>query len=627
MNPHELGSAAVALCFLLSVYSLVCSFAGAALRRPRLVRSAENAVVATLLLLLAATGLLLVELASLNFGLKYVAMNTSSDLPLIYRFTALWAGQSGSLMLWCLVLSGYAAVFVLRGGARKPYVTGVLSGVSVFFLFLIAFVESPFETLPFTPSEGRGLNPILQNPYMAIHPLALYIGYVGVTVPYALGMGAMLGGADSGWVARARKWAVFSWIFLSLGLLLGARWAYMELGWGGYWAWDPVENAAFLPWLSGTAFIHSIMVQRTKNMFMKWNILLASVTFFLSIFGTFITRSGIISSVHSFALSDIGPMFAGFLLFIVVFSAVVFVFGKRDFGSEGGFESALSRESAFVFNNVLFLSAAFVVFLGTVFPIISEAVTGDRILVGPPYFNRLNVPIGLVLITLTGAGTVLPWRGMTPRAFARALSVPFACAAAVLAALALYGIRSPVALAAFSLCAFCFAASSGAILKVAARRKASLLGGHIVHIGVAIIVAGVTASSVFADKHEVTMSPGDTFSVRGYELKYLSTDRHVTPAKRVISARLEVSNGGRPAGVLFAEKNLYLYEGNREINRETEVGLLSSWRDDLYVVLMEAEEDGSVLLAVVLNPLVSWIWAGGAVLLCGATFAFFGARR
>ena len=628
MNPHELGSAAVALSFLLSVYSLVLSFAGAALRRPRLVRSAENAVSATFFLLLAATGLLLAELASLNFGLKYVAMNTSSDLPLVYRLTALWAGQSGSLLLWCLVLAGYSAVFVLRGdGANKPYVTGVLSGVTVFFVFLIAFVENPFETLPFTPSEGRGLNPILQNPYMAIHPLALYAGYVGVTVPYALGMGAMLGDGDSGWAERARKWAVFSWIFLSLGLLLGARWAYMELGWGGYWAWDPVENAAFMPWLSGTAFLHSVMVQRKKNMFTKWNILLASVTFFLAVFGTFITRSGIISSVHSFALSDIGPMFAGFLLFIAVFSAGVFIFGKRDFGSGGGFESALSRESAFVFNNVLFLSAAFVVFLGTVFPIISEAVTGDRILVGPPYFNRLNVPIGLVLISLMGVGTVLPWRGLQPRAFAGAVSVPLLCAGAVLAALAFYGIRSPAALAAFSLCAFCLASSASGILKVASRRKASLLGGHIVHIGVAVIVAGVTASSVFADKHEVTMKPGDTFSVRGYELKYLSTDRSVTPAKNVVSARIEVSGGGRPAGVIFAEKNLYLYEGNREINRETEVGLLSSWKDDLYVVLMEAADDGSVLLAVALNPLVSWIWAGGAILLFGAALTFTGGRK
>lgn len=630
MNPHETGPAAVALCFFLSVYSLALSFAGAAFHRPRLVRSAENAVVATLVLLIAATVLLLFELASLNFSLKYVAMNTSSDLPLIYRLTALWAGQSGSLLLWCLVLSGYSAVFVLRsGGANKPYGTGVLSGVSVFFLFLIAFVESPFETLAVTPADGRGLNPILQNPYMVIHPLVLYVGYVGVTVPYALGMGAMLGGGDPGWAVRARKWAVFAWIFLSLGLLLGARWAYMELGWGGYWAWDPVENAALLPWLSGTAFIHSVMVQRKKNMFMKWNILLASVTFFLSIFGTFITRSGVVSSVHSFALSDIGPLFAGFLLLIAVFSAGVFIFGKKDFGPEGGFESALSRESAFVFNNVLFLSAAFVVFLGTVFPIISEAVTGDRILVGPPYFNRLNVPVGLVLIALAGVGTVLPWRGMPPKSFAWEISLPLASGFAVLTVLVFYGIKSPAALAAFSLCAFCAAASVREMLKIlkTARRKLYLLGGHIVHIGVALIVVGVTASSLFADKHEATMKPGDIISVGNYELKYLLTDRSVTPAKKVVSARLEVFNRGRPAGVLVAEKNLYLYEGNREINRETEVGLLSSWREDLYVVLMDAADDGSALLAVVLNPLVFWIWAGGAVLLFGSILSFSGGRR
>ncbi|MGI9558373.1 MAG: heme lyase CcmF/NrfE family subunit [Thermodesulfobacteriota bacterium] len=640
MNLYETGSIAVAFSFLLSVYSLVCSFAGAATRNSRLIKSAENGVIAGFLLTAAATAILVGELLSLNFQLKYVAMNTSTDLPAVYRFTSLWAGQSGSLLLWCLVLSAYCAVFVLRSSSDslKPYVTGVLSGVSVFFLFLITFVESPFELLPFVPQEGRGLNPILQNPYMAIHPIALYAGYVGITVPYALGMGALLSGrVDSVWVGRARRWALFSWLFLSLGLLLGARWAYLELGWGGYWAWDPVENAAFMPWLSGTAFLHSIMVQKRRNMFMKWNILLLSITFFLSIFGTFITRSGIVSSVHSFALSDIGPMFAGFLLFIALFSSAAFFIRRKSFARESGFDSALSRESAFVFNNVLFLSAAFVVFLGTIFPILSEAVTGDRILVGPPYFNRLNVPISLVLITLMGVGPLLSWRGGAGADFLRSLSAPFFCGIATALALVFSGMKDTHAVAAFSLCAFAAASAAGEIFSIlkasgagffaALVSGARFYGGYVVHIGVALIVAGVTASSVFPVKHEVSMLPGETFSVRSYSLKYLSTERKTTAAKNVTSARIEVSQNGKPAGVLLAEKNLYLYEGNREINRETEVGLLSSWKDDLYVVLTEARNDGSVLMTVVLNPLVSWIWAGGAVVLAGALLSFSGARR
>ncbi len=652
MNLYELGGTAVAFCFLLSVYSLVCSFAGGVFHNSRLIKSAEFSVVAGFFLLTAAAGLLLSQLASLNFELKYVAMNTSSDLPLIYRFTSLWAGQSGSLLLWCLVLSAYSAVFVLRGGdssprsrALKPYVTGVLSGVSVFFIFLIAFVESPFETLPFAPDEGRGLNPILQNPYMAIHPLALYIGYVGITVPYAFGMGALLSGkVDSLWIGLSRRWTLFSWGFLSLGLLLGARWAYLELGWGGYWAWDPVENAAFMPWLSGTAFLHSIMVQRQRNMFMKWNILLLAITFFLSIFGTFITRSGVVSSVHSFALSDIGPMFAGFLAFIAVFSFAAFMLRRDRFAEESKFDSALSKESAFVFNNVLFLAAAFVVFLGTVFPILSEAVTGTRILVGPPYFNRLNVPIGLVLIALMGVGVLLSWRNTPARVFVRVLFPPFLCALATAFFLVVAGVRDISAIAAFSLCVFSSASAVSEFYKGAqilrARGGGRLsaffalfskdsrkYGGYIVHIGVAVIVAGITASSVFPTKNEISMMPGDKVSIGRYNLTYDGTERRTTVAKDVLSARISVSTNGRAVGVLVAEKNRYLYEGNREINRETEVGLLSSWKDDLYVVLMETGADGSALMLFVLNPMVSWIWTGGVVLLLGAAMSFSGARK
>ncbi len=651
MNLHELGSAAIVFCFSLSVYSLFCSFAGAGFRSVRLIKSAENGVVAVFFLLVAATGLLLSELASLNFQLKYVAMNTSSDLPLVYRFTALWAGQAGSLMLWCLILSAYCAVFVLSGGESspesrklKPYVTGVLSCVSTFFIFLIAFVENPFETFQFAPSEGRGLNPILQNPYMAIHPLALYVGYVGITVPYAFGMGALLRGkVDALWVSQSRRWALFSWGFLSLGLLLGARWAYLELGWGGYWAWDPVENAAFMPWLSGTAFLHSIMVQKRRNMFMKWNIALLAITFFLSIFGTFITRSGVLSSVHSFALSDIGPMFVGFMVFILVFSFAAYRLRANSFTEESGFESAFSRESAFVFNNVLFLSATFVVFFGTLFPILSEAVTGTRTLVGPPYFNRSVVPIGLVLIALMGVGPLLPWRKAPLGLFLRAFSVPLVCAFATTAILAVSGVKSVSAIAAFALCVFSSVSAASEFYKGAkARRRGgrgrvssffSLMstgsrkyGGYIVHIGVALIVAGVTASSVFPTKREASLFPGETVSAGGYEVRYESTERRSTIAKEVISARVSVSENGKRVGSLVAEKNLYLYEGNREINRETEVGLLSSWKDDLYVVLMEAEPDGSVLMMVVVNPMVSWIWAGGIVVLFGAVMAFSGAR-
>ncbi|MFQ5788531.1 MAG: heme lyase CcmF/NrfE family subunit, partial [Thermodesulfobacteriota bacterium] len=425
---YETGSISVFLAFVISVYIVIASFVGAKTQKRDLIHSAENGALAVAILLIIATVSLLHALVNLDFSLKYVALNTSSDLPIIYRMTALWAGQAGSLLLWCLVLSIYSALVVIvnrRNSSQiMPYVLTTLSAVATFFIFLIAFVESPFEKLPFVAAEGRGLNPILQNAYMAIHPLTLYLGYVGVTIPFAFGIGALMSGRlDDEWIKNSRKWALIAWTFLSIGLLLGARWAYLELGWGGYWAWDPVENAAFMPWLACTAFLHSVMIQEKRGMLKRWNMILIILTFFLAIFGTFITRSGIISSVHSFAQSEIGPFFLGFIGFILLFSFGIFILRLDDLKSENRFDSFLSRESAFIFNNVLFLSAALTVFLGTIFPIISELIKGEKILVGPPYFNRVNVPIGLVLILLMGIGPLISWRKASRENFIRNFSI------------------------------------------------------------------------------------------------------------------------------------------------------------------------------------------------------------
>ncbi|HEX9830327.1 MAG TPA: cytochrome c biogenesis protein CcsA, partial [Thermodesulfobacteriota bacterium] len=394
----ETGSISIFLAFVVSVYTLIASFTGGKYRNREFINSAEHGAFAVFFLLTVACASLIHALLTRDFSLKYVASNTSQDLSTIYTITALWAGQAGSLLLWSWILSIYTAlvVFFNRRRSRElmPYVLGTLAAVSSFFIYLIAFVESPFEKLPFVAADGNGLNPILQNPYMAIHPLTLYIGYVGVTVPFAFGIGALVSGRlGDEWIRNSRKWTLFCWTFLGIGLLLGARWAYLELGWGGYWAWDPVENAAFMPWLVGTAFVHSVMIQEKKGMLKKWNMALIVLTFFLAIFGTFITRSGIISSVHSFAQSDIGPYFLGFIGFILLFSFAMFILRLDDLKSENHFDSVLSRESAFLFNNLIFLGAAFSVFLGTIFPILTEAIRGEKILVGPPYFNRVNVPM------------------------------------------------------------------------------------------------------------------------------------------------------------------------------------------------------------------------------------------
>lgn len=636
----ETGSISIFLAFVISIYVLVASIYGVRTRKWDFVRSAENGAIAVCFLLFIATIALVHSLINLDFTLKYVALNTSTDLATIYRFTSLWAGQAGSLLLWCLVLSVYTAIVVLQSRNRDrelmPYVLATLATVSIFFISIITFVENPFEKLPFTPQEGRGLNPILQNAYMAIHPLTLYFGYVGVTVPFAFGMGALLSGKlGDAWIKYSRKWALFAWTFLSIGLLLGARWAYLELGWGGYWAWDPVENAAFMPWLAATAFIHSVMIQEKKGMLKKWNMSLIIITFFLSIFGTFITRSGIISSVHSFAQSDIGPLFLGFIAFILLFSFGMFLYRMKYLETENRFDSILSRESAFIFNNLLFLGAAFAVFLGTIFPILSEALTGNKILVGPPYFNRVNVPIALVLIMLMGVGPLISWRKASFKNLMKNFLSPILLGILTAIILLALGMRDVVAVISFALCAFVTGTvfteffrgtrvrmKRGenlilAFLRLVSRNKRRY-GGYIVHIGVVLIVIGVTASSVFVTEKQSTLSPGESMELRNYSLRFDGLEQYTTDAKNATIANLTLFEGGIEVDTIAPEKNIYKYEGNREINQETEVALRSTYKDDLYIILSSFNPDGTVTIRAMINPLVNWIWAGGLVLVLGA---------
>ncbi len=634
------GSISIFLSFVVSIYVLIASVLSARLNRRDFLNSAKNGVISICLLLIIAAICLINSLVNLDFSLKYVALNTSTDLPLIYRVTALWAGQAGSLLLWSLVLSIFSALVVIfnRNNNTKfySYVITTLAAVSCFFLFLIAFVENPFQTLPFIPDDGRGLNPILQNGYMAIHPLTLYIGYVGLTIPFAFAMGALLSGKiDDEWIKNSRKWILFAWTFLSVGLLLGARWAYLELGWGGYWAWDPVENAAFMPWLAGTAFLHSVMIQERKKMLKKWNLILIILTFFFAIFGTFITRSGIISSVHSFAQSDIGPLFLGFIAFILLFSFGILWYRNDQLKSEDQFESILSRESAFIFNNLLFLAIAFVVFLGTIFPILSEVLTGERILVGPPYFNKVNVPIGLALIFLMGVGPLISWRKASKENLIKNFLFPITVGVSTSIVLLILGMREAVAVLSYSLCAFVLSTvfiefyrgvrvRSGrgenyllALARLVSKNKRRY-GGYIIHIGVALIVIGITSSSVFVTQREVTLSKNETVEVGKYTIAFNGLQRYENDSKNATAAYLTIYKGSNPVGQMVAEKNIYKYEGNREINQETEVGLRSTLMDDLYITLTNFNNNGKASFRIMVNSMVSWIWIGGMVVLFGA---------
>jgi len=637
---YQIGNVCIYFAFFLSLYTVASSLIGARYKNKDLIESGRNSAISIFILLIIVSLSLVYELINTNFNLRYVALNTSTDLPTIYRFTALWAGQAGSLLLWCLVLALFSSIVVLVSNKRdidyQPYVVVVLYTVLAFFLYLITFVENPFALLPFTPNEGRGLNPILQNGYMAIHPVTLYLGYVGLTIPFAFGMAALISGRlNDAWIRHSRRWTILAWTFLSVGLLLGARWAYLELGWGGYWAWDPVENAAFMPWLTATAFLHSVMIQERNGMLRKWNIILLIITFFLTLFGTFITRSGIISSVHSFAQSDIGPLFLGFISFVLIFSFGIFLYRIKELESEDTFDSIISRESAFIFNNLLFLGAAFAVFLGTIFPIISEAVTGEKILVGPPFFNKVNVPIGLVLIFLMGVGPLISWRKASPENLKKNFIIPLIVALIVGTVLFILNIRDLTALLSFSFCGFVVATIATEFYKgVSVRtsrgenifislttmisRNKRRYGGYIVHLGVVLIVIGITASSTFNSEVEATLNTGESFKVGQYDLTFEKLETYKNDAKNGTKAVLLLSAGGKTIDTVYPEKNVYRYEGNREINQETEVSLRSTYKDDLYIILSNVNSNTNATFRAIINPMVSWIWAGGIVVLFGA---------
>lgn len=645
----QIGNVSIYFAFFLSLYTVMASFFGVRFNSGDLLKSSRNSALSIFILLLIACFSLVYELTHLNFSLRYVALNTSTDLPMIYRFTALWAGQSGSLLLWCFILSIYSAIAVFRPGNKylsfNPYVTVVLFSILTFFLYLITYVENPFQKAPFILTEGRGLNPILQNAYMAIHPVTLYLGYVGLTVPYAYGMAALLSGRlDDTWIRNSRKWTLFAWTFLSIGLILGARWAYLELGWGGYWAWDPVENAAFMPWLSATAFLHSVMIQERKGMLKKWNIILLIITFFLTLFGTFITRSGIISSVHSFAQSDIGLPFLSFIALVLIFSFVAFAYRLKNLEEEDSFDSILSRESAFIFNNLLFLGAAFTVFIGTLFPIISEALAGEKILVGPPYFNKVNVPIGLVLIFLMGIGPLISWRKASTDSLRKNFLAPVLAGILVTVVLFVFNISDIVALITFGICGFVVTTVVVEFYKgisVRMSRNENMLtafamlisknkrryGGYIVHLGVVLIVIGITSSSTFNVERKVSINTGEKIEVGKYELKFTGLETYDNDVKSGTKAILFLTHGNRKVGELYPEKNIYKYEGNREINQETEVALRSTLTDDLYVILSDINDQNNIILRVFINPMVSWIWAGGIVVAFGAAVAMMPAFK
>jgi cytochrome c-type biogenesis protein CcmF len=558
----------------------------------------------------------------------------------MYAFSSLWAGQEGSLLLWLFVLSAYGAAFLWSYRKRlDPFydaVAMVVAGVMVFFTSLLTFVSPPFRILATPPPDGNGLNPLLQDPGMMIHPPILYTGYVGFIIPFAFGIAVLLmNRTGTRWIEEVRRWTLFCWMFLGFGVLLGARWAYVELGWGGYWGWDPVENASLMPWLVGTAFLHSVMVEQRRGMMKTWNVALIVLTFELSIFGTFLTRSGVLTSVHSFTESNIGPWFLGFILISSTIATALILYRKALLESENRLDAVVSREGSFLFNNVLFLALTFATFLGTTFPVLSEAVTGAKISVSAPFFNRVNVPIALALLLLTGAGPVLSWKRVTASVLKRNFLIPVfvgALAALIGLPLGLRGIYPIVCVfgAAFVIATIVMefargiqarkdvAEGQGAMAVVSlVEKNRRRYGGYIVHFGMVMVFVGVLGSSVFQKEAHGPLLPGESLALGPYSLKLRGVeDRPVANAQHT-RAVLDVTRDGKYLGPAYPAKAMY-FKAQQPM---TEIALRQTPAEDLYMILGGVNEDGSASIQAYINPLVSLIWVGGIVMVLGTLIA------
>src|SRR5512133_3398183 len=639
------GELSLWVAFLMAAWSATVSFAGGRLRRPDLVASGERGVYATFaFVLLAALGMW-TAIFTHEFSIKYVASFTSANLPTPYLFTALWAGQAGSMLFWCLILSLYSAITVAtsRKSNRElmPYVTGVLAATTLFFLATLCLGANPYERLDWIPADGRGMNPQLQNPGMAIHPPNLYLGYVATTVPFAFAVAALITRKlDASWLAAVRRWSLVSWFFLTVGITLGMWWAYVELGWGGYWAWDPVENASLLPWLTGTALLQSIMIQEKRGMLRKWNVVLVVSTFLLSILGTFITRSGVISSVHSFAQSPVGNWFAGFLVIALVASGYLVATRLKDLEAKAELESMVSREAAFLYNNLVLVGIAFSVLWGTLFPIISEAVRGSKITVGPPFFNSVNVPLGLFLLFLTGVGPLIAWRRASLSNLRRQFTAPAFSGLVTGTALFALGMRDMYALVAYTLAGFVlgtiaqeFYKGVGARVRLHGENPALALvrlvarnrrryGGYVVHFGMTVIFAAF-AGLAFKRENDVTLKAGEAFATVapwGHRWRFVSQgiSRYDQLNRQVTAVALEATRDGKPAGIVTSEKRQHVdSQGNPTFEPSTEVGIMESAKQDVYVVLAGVIGEDTAEVRITFNPLVWWVWYGGMIMAVG----------
>jgi cytochrome c-type biogenesis protein CcmF len=651
---HHLGNFAMMAIFVLAAYAVAASLLGVRRGQGSLLASAERALLACTALSTTACFALVVLLVKSDFRFEYVASYSNRDLPLAYKISSLWAGNDGSLLFWSWLLLLFTGIAIVTNRNKNrelmPYVVATLGVIILFFTYLNYWVCNPFDQLgvmtaagaePWAPQDGRGLNPLLQHPIMAIHPPILYVGYVGFVIPFAFCVAALLSGRlGADWITSTRRWTLTAWAFLGTGIILGGRWAYVELGWGGYWAWDPVENAAFMPWLTATAYLHSVMIQERKGMLKVWNVTLVVVTYLLCIFGTFLTRSGVVSSVHAFAESDFAHKFLGFIAVAALFCAVLILYRLRLLKSENELDSMVSRESGFLYNNLLFVVACFAVLWGTLYPVLSEAVEGEKAMVGPAWFNQVNIPIGLALLALTGIGPLLAWRKSSLDSLRRNFTWPLASGIATAVVLFPLGVRHAYALICFALCAFVAATivqefHKGARARLAHRggSYAAALwdltfvntrryGGYVVHFGIVLLFLGIAGSAFDTDK-KADLKPGESVSIRGYDVKLASIDEGETANYQWLAANLEVSKNGKPIGTFAPQKHLYLASQQPT----SEVRRYATFQEDLYLVFSSVTTDDRATVQVFVKPLVRWVWLGGILMFLGTVVTMVPSKR
>lgn len=660
----NLGFGALVIAFVLSLYGIGAAIYGARNHSAKWIESSRLSMLLTFPLIAAAALSLVYLLVNYQFQFEYVASVTSRSMPLYLRITALWGGQAGSLVFWSLLMSAFASAVTLRKWDRDaeflPWVIVVSLITLAFFLFLSVIIENPFRriwvntsgqtiiamfhpasTVLFTPRDGQGLNPLLRHPGMVIHPPMLYLGFVAFVIPFAFAISSLITGrTDDRWIRITRRWTLFAWLFLSLGLVLGMRWAYDVLGWGGYWGWDPVEISALMPWLTGTAFLHSVMIQEKRGMLKRWNMVLIILTYDLVIFGTFLTRSGVLSSVHAFAQSSIGPLFFTFISATFIISLALLMRRWDDLKSEGHLTSLLSREALFLLNNLLFIGILVVSFWGVIFPLISELFTGQKVSVGPPFYEHAAGPLFAALLFLMGIAPLAAWRHSTLKTLGRIIWKPFLASLIAPVFVLWRGITQPVAVIAFWLIAFTGLVTLYEFFRGARarskhtdenfiqamlqliKRNRRRYGGYVIHLGMVLMALGIIGIEVFQTETQGTIAQGESLALGPYSVTYQSLAIFDTSDGRNIArAVVSITKDGQSVGSLYPRRDFFI-DSQQPM---TIPGVRSTWEDDLYIILVDWQPISTqgATFKIYRNPLVSWLWFGALIFIIGTIIAAY----